>query len=169
MTGLSPAGRAPRDPIATSIEQARPQQRADVHGLITAAASMAISGVPACRYTLADGTGELDLLFLGRVAIRGLAPGGWLRAAGRVAVRDGRPVLWNPRYRLDLPASGTAGGEPEHSEREDGDRERHDGERHDGERRDAAALIRPLAGTGAPGRPSAGDLVAGGAGPYRAS
>jgi hypothetical protein len=137
MTELSKPARVPQDPIATSIGPARPQQRADVHGVITAAASMAISGVPACRYTLADGTGELDLLFLGRVAIRGLAPGAWLRAAGRVAARDDRPVLWNPRYWLDPAPSGAAGAE------------REDGEREDGEREDGAELVPPLAGIGA--------------------
>jgi CheY-like chemotaxis protein len=62
---------------------------------------MSIAGTPACRYTLTDGTGELDLLFLGRVEIAGIRSGRRCRAVGTVARRDDRLVLWNPRYWLE--------------------------------------------------------------------
>jgi hypothetical protein len=77
-----------------------PQGRADVTGVISSARAMSIAGTPACRYTLTDGTGELDLLFIGRVEIAGMVCGRRCRVAGTVARRDQRLVLWNPRYWL---------------------------------------------------------------------
>ena len=61
---------------------------------------MTIGSGPACRYTLADETGEVDLLFLGRVVVAGLEPGSRCSAEGTAADRDGRLVIWNPRYQL---------------------------------------------------------------------
>jgi hypothetical protein len=88
MTVLTPAGKV------------LPQDRVSVSGVIEAATPMSVSGVPACRYTLADDTGEVDLMFLGRVVIPGLEPGRHCRAEGRAAVRDDRIVIWNPRYEI---------------------------------------------------------------------
>jgi hypothetical protein len=83
-----------------AIGDIRPQQRVLVTGVITAAAAMSISGCPACRYTLKDETGEVDLLFLGRVVVAGLELGRGCTAEGAVAERDGALVVWNPRYQL---------------------------------------------------------------------
>jgi CheY-like chemotaxis protein len=79
--------------------------------------AMSIGGTPACSYTLADGTGQLDLLFLGRVEVAGLAKGRRCRAEGMVAVRDDRNVIWNPRYWIEpedqrAGVRGGAGQEP---------------------------------------------------------
>ena len=74
-----------------------------VSGALVDAAALSISGCPACRYTLDDGTGQVDLLFLGRVMVAGLEVGRRCAAEGAVAERDGRTVIWNPRYQL-LPA-----------------------------------------------------------------
>ncbi len=87
-------------PLVTAIGDVRPQDRVDVSGIIRSAHAMSISGTPACRYVLADSTGQLDLLFLGRLAVTGLERGRHCRAEGRAAVRDGRITLWNPRYWL---------------------------------------------------------------------
>jgi CheY-like chemotaxis protein len=90
-------------PATGCIAEIKPRALADVTGTIKSRHALALAGTPACRYVLADETGELDLLFLGRVEIAGLEPGRRCRAEGRTAVRDGRIVIWNPRYRL-LPA-----------------------------------------------------------------
>jgi hypothetical protein len=84
-----------------SISQVRPQQRVTVSGEIRSATAMALRGCPACRYELADGTGELDLIFLGRVEVRGLEKGRCCTAQGMAASRDDRIVLWDPRYQLE--------------------------------------------------------------------
>jgi hypothetical protein len=94
------AAREIRPPLITTIGEIRPQDRVLITGVIRSKAAMSISGFPACRYTLADETGEADLLFLGRVLIAGLDTGLHCVAEGRAAARDGRVVVWNPRYEV---------------------------------------------------------------------
>ena len=87
-------------PVVTMIGDIRSQDRVRITGAIRSKAAMALSGCPACRYTLADVTGEVDLLFLGRVLVAGLDTGLWCTAEGTAAVRDDRIVIWNPRYQV---------------------------------------------------------------------
>jgi hypothetical protein len=87
-----------RREVVTTISNIRPQDHVRVTGIIRSKAALSISGFPACRYTLDDGTGEVDLLFLGRVIITGLETGLLCIAEGRAAARDGEIVIWNPRY-----------------------------------------------------------------------
>jgi len=49
---------------------------------------------------LFDGTEGITLVWLGRRRIAGIEPGRTVRASGRVALRDGRKVLYNPYYEL---------------------------------------------------------------------
>ena len=91
--------------IVTTIGEILPQDRVAVTGVVRSFEALSIGGCPACRYTLADETGEVDLMFLGRVMIAGLEPGWRCGAEGTAADRDGRLVIWNPRYRLH-PAAG---------------------------------------------------------------
>lgn len=49
---------------------------------------------------LFDGTEGVTLVWLGRRRIPGIEPGRTVRARGRMAVRDGRKVLYNPYYEL---------------------------------------------------------------------
>jgi hypothetical protein len=49
---------------------------------------------------LFDGSGGITLVWLGRRRIPGIEPGRTVRASGRIAVRDGRKVLYNPYYEL---------------------------------------------------------------------
>ncbi len=92
------------------VDQVRPQEWVAVSGVIRSSTAMALRGCPACRCTLADGTGELDLIFLGRVAVPGLEPGRHCSAEGMAASRDGRIAVWNPRYDLGLAAGGDGAG-----------------------------------------------------------
>jgi hypothetical protein len=62
------------------------------------------ANVPALVGELYDGSGVLTVVWLGRRQIPGIEPGRRLRITGRVAKRDGRPVVFNPSYEL-LPAS----------------------------------------------------------------
>ncbi len=92
--------RCPGAPRPELISQAMPQHRVAVRGVISSAAALTIGGGPAYRCVLTDGTGELDLLFLGRTAVRGLTDGAGCTAEGIAARRGGRLVVWNPRYWL---------------------------------------------------------------------
>ncbi|MGX7826777.1 OB-fold nucleic acid binding domain-containing protein [Actinokineospora sp. 24-640] len=49
---------------------------------------------------LFDGTDGVTLVWLGRRRIAGIEPGRTVKARGRIAVRDGRKVLYNPYYEL---------------------------------------------------------------------
>lgn len=49
---------------------------------------------------MADATGTLDCVFMGRRFIAGLEPGVTLCVEGRVAEGDDVPVIFNPRYEL---------------------------------------------------------------------
>lgn len=63
------------------------------------------AGVPALVADLYDGSGTLTVVWLGRRQIAGIEAGRRIRVHGRVAQRDGRPVVFNPRYEL-LPPVG---------------------------------------------------------------
>lgn len=52
---------------------------------------------------LYDGTDAVQLIWIGRRSIRGVEPGRTLKARGRIAVRGGTKVMYNPEYEL-LPA-----------------------------------------------------------------
>lgn len=49
---------------------------------------------------LFDGSEGVTLIWLGRRRIPGIEPGRTLRARGRISVRDGRKVLYNPFYEI---------------------------------------------------------------------
>jgi two-component system sensor histidine kinase KdpD len=85
---------------ATRISDVRGRARVTVTGTVVSAQAMAIGSSMAYRCVLADGTGELDLLFLGRAAIAGLAVGTRCSIEGTVAARRGRLAVWNPRYQM---------------------------------------------------------------------
>jgi CheY-like chemotaxis protein len=93
---------APAKPAAAAgvvpIADARPRMHVTLAGTIRATETASAGGSPLYRCVLADGTGEADLLFLGRSRVGGLTPGTRCRAEGRAAVRNGRLAVWNPRY-----------------------------------------------------------------------
>ena len=81
----------------------------DVHGTIIATDTVKIGSSRGYRCILDDGARQLDLLFLGRSQIRGLAVGVECRVSGRIALHQGRPSIWNPPYQLDpRPTGATA-------------------------------------------------------------
>ena len=49
---------------------------------------------------LFDGTDTVTLIWVGRRRIPGIEPGRSIKVRGRVAVRDGRKVVYNPYYEL---------------------------------------------------------------------
>jgi hypothetical protein len=49
---------------------------------------------------LFDGTEGVTLIWLGRRRIPGIEPGRTMRVRGRLALRDGRKVLYNPYYEI---------------------------------------------------------------------
>jgi RecJ-like exonuclease len=56
--------------------------------------------VPTLEAELFDGSGSVTLVWLGRRRIPGIEPGRTVTARGRVAMFDGRRVVYNPWYEL---------------------------------------------------------------------
>lgn len=56
--------------------------------------------VPSLTAELYDGSGSVQLVWLGRRRIPGIEPGRSLKVQGRVAVRDGEQTIFNPWYEL---------------------------------------------------------------------
>lgn len=47
-----------------------------------------------------DGTGGIEVCWLGRRGIPGIDTGRYIQVTGRVGMRDGRKIIFNPRYEL---------------------------------------------------------------------
>jgi OB-fold nucleic acid binding protein len=58
------------------------------------------AGVPALVAELYDGSGSINLVWLGRRQIPGIEPGRAMIACGRVTRDHEQPVIFNPRYEL---------------------------------------------------------------------
>jgi amino acid transporter len=91
-------------PIAALVHR----RRAVVGGRVRTVRVQPWAGVPTFECTLVDATGALTVVFLGRRAIPGIAPGTFLRAEGTVGSHQGRLAILNPSY--ELVAASEAGG-----------------------------------------------------------
>lgn len=58
------------------------------------------TNLPTLEAELWDGSGTVTLVWLGRHRIKGIEPGRQLVVRGRVSMRDGRKVIYNPDYEL---------------------------------------------------------------------
>ena len=63
------------------------------------------AGVPALEAELYDGSGSINVVWLGRRQIAGIEPGRRIRVHGMVTRSEGQPAVFNPRYEL-VPAGG---------------------------------------------------------------
>jgi hypothetical protein len=61
------------------------------------------TNLPTLEADLYDGSDVVTLVWLGRRHIAGIEPGRALSVRGRLAVRDGRKVIYNPYYELEVP------------------------------------------------------------------
>ena len=83
-------------PVASTTDRTR----ASVSGVVRSVTLRPRQGVPALEAELYDGSGTLDLVWLGRREIAGIEPGRRLRVDGLVCTVDGRRTVFNPRYEL---------------------------------------------------------------------
>jgi RecG-like helicase len=98
-------------PQLSRIATVRVQSRVTVAGVIRSVSTESIAASPAVRCVLADGSGQIDMLFLGRESVAGLASGRRCTATGRVCVHRGHMVIWNPAYELEPAAEPLDAGE----------------------------------------------------------
>lgn len=85
----------------TSVDTLRPRDLATVRGTIHSVEVPPASSVPAVVVEVFDGTGSVDLVFLGRRAVPGLVTGALLQASGRVGLGPRRRLrIYNPAYEI---------------------------------------------------------------------
>ena len=90
---------------ASRIDSLADRQVATVSGAIRAVTLRPKTNVPALVVEVYDGSQTLNLVWLGRRQIRGIEPGVYLKATGRVCRSDGERTIFNPSYEL-LPRRG---------------------------------------------------------------
>lgn len=82
------------------IGDAPDRERIIVQGTLKTVTLRPRGGVPALEAELYDGTGSINVVWLGRRRIGGISPGRAIRVEGRTGVQDGVRVMYNPRYFL---------------------------------------------------------------------
>lgn len=91
---------------ATPIGELVPRNRARVAGRISSMRVQPLAGVPTLECTLVDGTGAIDVVFLGRRSIAGFEPGTRVAIEGMVGRHRGQLAIINPAY--DFISAGDA-------------------------------------------------------------
>lgn len=86
--GLVPIGDAPD------------RERVTVQGTLKTVTLRPRGGVPALEAELYDGSGSIQVVWLGRRRIPGITPGRGLQVEGRIGLQDQARVMYNPRYAL---------------------------------------------------------------------
>ncbi|GIG24398.1 OB-fold nucleic acid binding domain-containing protein [Cellulomonas denverensis] len=87
-SGCTPVGTAPE------------RTRVKLAGVLRSVVLRPREGVPALEAELYDGSGTVELVWLGRREIAGVEPGRRLKVEGMVCTREGRRSMFNPRYEL---------------------------------------------------------------------
>lgn len=84
----------------TAVSELADRRRAQVSGVLRSVTLRPRESVPALVAELYDGSGTLQVVWLGRRRIAGVEPGRRIRLEGLACVRDGRVTMYNPRYEL---------------------------------------------------------------------
>ncbi|HEY2427584.1 MAG TPA: OB-fold nucleic acid binding domain-containing protein, partial [Acidimicrobiales bacterium] len=105
---VMPAGTVLPDGVVP-IASAGYRQRVTVAGRVHAIRVQPRAGVATLQSTITDGTGELQIVFLGRRHVAGVEQGALLCATGIVSERGGHREMLNPEYRLLSPLPGPHG------------------------------------------------------------
>ncbi|MCL6537145.1 MAG: OB-fold nucleic acid binding domain-containing protein [Acidothermus sp.] len=93
-----------RESGATPVGQCPERTPVRVVGMLRTVTIQPRGQAPCLQAELWDGTGSVELVWVGRRRIPGIEPGRSIKAEGRITRRDdGRRVIFNPKYEL-LPA-----------------------------------------------------------------
>jgi len=99
------AARQGTQPVSACV----PRRRTTVSGVLRSVTYRAGGQAPALVAELYDGSGSIDLIWLGRRDIAGIEPGRRLAVEGMVSEAEAtrsRVAIYNPTYRLLAPAEG---------------------------------------------------------------
>jgi RecJ-like exonuclease len=87
----------------TPLEDLQRGSMARVTGRLRAVSYTPRETLPTLSAELFDGSGSIELVWLGRRRIAGLEPGRRVMVIGRVGVHDGNLAIYNPWYTLREP------------------------------------------------------------------
>src|SRR3954452_5470341 len=85
---------------AMPVSRCQDRQQVAVHGVLRTVTLRPRGGVPSLEAQFFDGTGTVDLVWLGRRRIGGIEPGRTIMARGLISTSDGRCTMFNPLYEL---------------------------------------------------------------------
>jgi DNA/RNA endonuclease YhcR with UshA esterase domain len=91
---------ASRNVGCAAVSSVPVRSRGKVAGVLRSVVLRPREGVATVEAELFDGSGSLDLVWLGRRTIDGIEPGRRIRVEGMVCDVDGRRTMFNPRYEL---------------------------------------------------------------------
>jgi len=89
-----------REEGAILIQACEDRQRVQLTGTVSTVTINPRAGHPALEVELRDGSGAVTLVWLGRRQIPGIDPGRTLKVWGRISCREGKRLIYNPRYEL---------------------------------------------------------------------
>lgn len=84
----------------SAVGRLRNRTRTEVFGVLRSVTMRPRHRVPALEAELYDGTGSIQVVWLGQRRIAGIEPGRRVRLSGFVCQKDGRLMMFNPRYEL---------------------------------------------------------------------
>ncbi|WP_291456186.1 OB-fold nucleic acid binding domain-containing protein [Actinomyces sp. oral taxon 448] len=87
------------------VGELRARHRSEVSGVLRAITFRPSTDKPVLVGQLFDGTGSVDLVWIGRRSIAGIHPGAHLRAEGMVVAGRTRPTIYNPSYEILAPGA----------------------------------------------------------------
>jgi ferric-dicitrate binding protein FerR (iron transport regulator) len=85
---------------ALAIADAPEREHVVVNGVLRTVTLRPRGGVPALEAELYDGTGSINVIWLGRRRISGISPGRAIRVEGRIGQQESERIMFNPRYSL---------------------------------------------------------------------
>lgn len=91
---------ASRQAGCSAVADLASRRRAKASGVLRSVVLRPREGVPTVEAELFDGSGALDLVWLGRRRIAGVEPGRRALVEGLVCEVDGRRTMFNPKYEL---------------------------------------------------------------------
>ena len=84
----------------SAVSSLTPREKGRATGVLRSVVLRPREGVPAVEAELYDGSGALDLVWLGRRTIAGIEPGRRVTVDGMVCEVQGRRTMFNPAYEL---------------------------------------------------------------------
>jgi hypothetical protein len=90
---------------AMPIGTCREREQACLVGMLRTVTFRPHAGVPALEAELWDGTGTVNVIWLGRRQIPGIDPGRTIKLRGRITTLHGQRAIYNPIYELRASAA----------------------------------------------------------------